>query len=166
MVRRVGASRRERRRVGRLLLFQYVHGIVPWGEGRRVDRALWVVVLGCGRGRRKDNVDCRGRHRAARPPQAAVVVLGFVAGDMYDKESESDSCLCVYVCVGRGLYVESKEACVNWHYTSSISSPNRLGIPGSIRSSTTSHCSSRGRAGSTARITHPLPKDENNPEGP
>ena len=30
-------------------------------------------------------------------------MLGFVAGDMYDKESESDSDLCVYVCVGRGV---------------------------------------------------------------
>jgi len=31
--RREGASRRERRGAGWLLLFQYVHGIVPWGEG-------------------------------------------------------------------------------------------------------------------------------------
>ena len=40
-------------------------------------------------------MECRGRHRAARLPQAAVVVLGFVAGDMYDKESGSDSYVCV-----------------------------------------------------------------------
>jgi len=35
VVRREGASRRERRGAGWLLLFQYVHGIVPWGEGEK-----------------------------------------------------------------------------------------------------------------------------------
>jgi len=74
----------------------------------------------------------------------------LLQGDMYDKDSDSDSDLCVYVCVWvGGLYVESKEACVNQCYTSSISSPNCLGIPRRIRSSTTSRCSSRSRAVST-----------------
>jgi len=71
-----------------------------------------------------------------------------------------------YVYVGRWAYVESKEACVNRYYTSSISSPNCLGIPGSIRSRTTSHCSSRSRAGSTARIAHTSAEGREPPRGP
>jgi hypothetical protein len=59
--------------------------------------------------------------------------FGF-AGDMYDKESDSDLNLCVYVYVGRWSYVDSKEACVNRYYTSSISLLNCLGIPRRIRS--------------------------------
>ena len=36
------------------------------------------------------------RSRGARLPHVAVVVLGFVAGDMYDRDSDSDS---DYVCM-------------------------------------------------------------------
>ena len=47
--------------------------------------------------------------RSPRLPQAAVVALGFVAGDMYDKESESESDLCVYVCGSGGCMSSRKK---------------------------------------------------------
>jgi len=92
----------------------------------------------------------------------------LLRGDMYDKESDSDSDLCLCVCVWvRGLYVESKEACINRCYTSSVPSPNCSCIPRRTRSSTTSRCSSRSRAVSTARIARTSTNaDGEQPKGP
>jgi hypothetical protein len=68
-------------------------------------------------------------------------------------------------------YVESKEACVNRYYTSSILSPNCLGIPQPICSVTTHRCSSGSCTRSTVRIActptnegaHQLPRSPPQP---
>jgi len=58
-------------------------------------------------------------------------------------------CVCIW---GLVVVCRVERACINRYYTSSISSPNCLGIPQRIRSSITNRCSSRSRARSRARI--------------
>jgi len=77
---------------------------------------------------------------------------------MYDKESDSDLNIRVYVyvvCVHGPLVVSRVERGLRKPLLHKLNpSPNCLGIPRRIHSGTTSRCNSRSRAGTTARIAH------------
>ena len=61
---------------------------------RRVGGAVGRRVGLC----KKDYLECRGRHAPACPPQAPLLCGIWIAGNVYDNESDSDfEFMCVYV---------------------------------------------------------------------